>query len=348
MSAGAGSAGWWQRAPGFRTRLVAAVLLGLVAVTVFWAHTTWGRAYVRGKAGDLAGPLEGARRILQGKHDVYAEPYAPYASKYALSYPLTTSFLVLPLAPLPPRAAAMLFVGVTTAVSAFVLSRRRLDELLLFASAPAFFAWCWAQWSPLLLIQGVTAWTVLLGIGKPQVGAVMFAFRPSWRGAIIAAVAALATLAWSPTWPMDWLRGAVDTAGEVTEHAGALWAPGGFLLLLAPLRWRDPRARLLLALTIIPNRLWFYDQLLLGLVPETTRRRVIWVLCSWMAAAGWAIVRQVTGGEARFALEALLVVLVYGPALVFVLKPAVGSDGKSERDSRISENDSEGAAPSAP
>jgi hypothetical protein len=315
----------WSRPPDRRTRLAAAGLLGLIAVLVFWAHTTWGPHYVRGKAGDLAGPLEGARRILQGRHDIYAEPYAPYASRYALSYPLTTSFLVLPLAPLPPRIAALLFVGVTTAVAAFVLSRRGLDQLLLFASAPAFFAWCWAQWSPLLLIQGVAAWTVIFGIGKPQMGAVMFAFRPSWRGAAFAALATLATLAWSPTWPLDWLRGSWHAPDEVREHAGALFAPGGVLLLLAAWKWRDPRARLLLALTIIPNRLWFYDQLALGLVPETTRRRIIWVLCSWLAAGGWAVARQVTGGEARFALEALLVGLVYGPALFFVLKPVTAS-----------------------
>lgn len=303
-------------------RVVAALLLGALAVAVFWAHTTWGPDYVRGKAGDLAGPLEGARRILAGQHNIYAQPYAPYASAYALSYPLTASFLVLPLAPLPPRTAAMIFVGVTTAASAYVLSRRRLETLLLFASAPAVFAWCWAQWAPLLLIQGVAAWTVIFGIGKPQVGAVMFAYRPGWRGFGFAATAALATLLWSPTWPLDWLRGSWRAPGEVTEHAGALFAPGGFLLLAAAWKWRDPRARLMLALTIIPNRLWFYDQLYLGLVPDTPGRRLLWVASSWVAAGGWALARHWTAGEATFALEALIVGLVYGPALVFVLKPA--------------------------
>lgn len=298
-----------------------AVALALIGTLVFLAHTTWGPKYVRGKAGDLAGPLEGARRVLRGQHNIYAEPYAPYASRYALSYPLTTSFLVLPLAPLRPQTAAALFVALTTGVSAFMLSRKRFDDLLLFASAPAVFAWCWAQWSPLLLIQGLGAWTFIFGIGKPQAAAVMFAFRPNRRGLAIAVVCALATLAWSPTWPLDWLRGSFRVPGEVSEHAGALFAPGGFLLLLAALRWRDPRARLLLALTIIPNRLAFYDQLFLGLVPETLKRKIVWLACTWIAAAGWEIARQISGGEARFALEALLVVLVYGPTLVFVLKP---------------------------
>ena len=312
----------WESAPGKGTRLALALLLGLIAVSVFWAHTTWGPHYVRGKAGDLAGPLEGARRILVGQRNIYTEPYAPYASKYALSYPLTTSFLVLPLAPLPPRTAAMIFVGLTTAIAAYVLSRRRLDELLLFASAPAVFAWCWAQWAPLLLIQGIAGWTIIFGIGKPQVAAAMFAYRPNWRWLGVAVIATLATLLWSPTWPLDWLRGSWHAADEVAEHSGALFAPGGVLLLLAAWKWRDPRARLLLALTIIPNRLWFYDQLYLGLIADNTRRRLAWVVSSWVAAGGWALARQLRGDEARFALEALIIGLLYVPALIFVLKPA--------------------------
>lgn len=313
---------WWNSIPTRRTRVSVAVALATMAALVFLAHTTWGPDYVRGKAGDLAGPLEGARRILAGQRDIYAEPYAPYASRYALSYPLTASFLVLPLAPLRPQVAATLFVALSTGFAAYLLSRKRLDDLLLFASAPAFFAWCWAQWSPLLLIQGLGAWTVMLGVGKPQVGAAVFAFRPNWRGVLPALGLLVLTLIWAPDWPLKWLHGSMRTAGEVAEHAGALLAPGGFLLLIAALRWRDPRARLLLALTIIPNRLWFYDQLFLGLIPETTARKMIWVLATWIATAGWAIAREVTGGEARFALEALLIVFVYGPALWFVLRPA--------------------------
>jgi hypothetical protein len=314
-----------EPSPGLGLRVALALALAAVAMLVFLAHTEWGPRYVRGKAGDLAGPLEGARRILRGEHAVYAEPYAPYASKYALSYPLTASFAVLPLAPLPPRVAAAIFVALTTGTAAFVLSRRRLDELLLFASAPAVFAWCWAQWSPLLLIQGIGAWTVLFGACKPQVGVAMFAFRPGRRGWIWAALFVAATLAWSPTWPLDWLRGSIHAPDEITEHAGALFAPGGILLLAAAWRWRDPRARLLLALTIVPNRLWFYDQLYLGLIAETSRRKIVWVAATWLAALAWGVARQITGGEARFVLELSLVVLVYGPALFFVLKP-VASD----------------------
>lgn len=320
---------WWARPPSTFVRAAFAVALAIVAVLVFLAHTTWGPHYVRGKAGDLAGPLEGARRILDGQHNIYATPYAPYASKYALSYPLTASVVVLPLAPLRPQTAAALFVALGTGAAAYLLSRHRLDDLLLFASAPAVFAWAWAQWSPLLLIQGMGAATVILGIAKPQVAAVMFCFRPNWRGALLAVAVVLLTLVWSPTWPSDWLRGSFATDGEVSEHSGALLAPGGFLLLLAFIRWRDPRARLLLAMAIIPVRLWFYDQLALGFIAQTTRRRLAWVGCTWVAAAIFALSRHVTGGEGELGRKLAIVTLVYGPALFFVLRPPADSVSSS-------------------
>ncbi len=211
--------------------MAAALALGALAVVAFLANSTFGPSYVHGTAADLSGALEGARRILAGQHDVYATPYAPYVTAYPLSYPLTTAFLVLPLAWLPAHVAAMIFVGLTTTAAAYTLSRRRLDALLLFTSAPAVFAWCWAQWSPLFLIQGIVSWTVVFAIAKPQLGAAMFAYRPNWTGLALAVAAFAATLVWSPTWPLDWLRGSLhDYKTEVGEHLGALFAPGGFTL----------------------------------------------------------------------------------------------------------------------
>ena len=65
------------RPPTRRVRLAAAVALSVVAMAVFWGHTEWGPAYVRGTAADLGGPLEGARRILQSLGDRLASVEAP-------------------------------------------------------------------------------------------------------------------------------------------------------------------------------------------------------------------------------------------------------------------------------
>ena len=81
---------------------------------------------------------------------------------------------------------------------------------------------------------------------------------------------ALALLACSlvlwPTWPIAW-REALKTA---TQHAPIVTRPGGFLLLLAALRWKRPEARWLLATALVPGNPAAYDALpLLVLLPAT-------------------------------------------------------------------------------
>ena len=313
----------WDETPPPRARLAAALALGLLAAAVFFAHTIFDRGYVRGTAGDLGGALEGARRVLAGERHIYAEPFAPYVTRYPLEYPLPASLLLLPLAPLPAGAAGVVFTGLGTGLAAWFLTRRGWGGLLLFASVPALFAWLWAQWSPWLLLIGVAPGAGVLLACKPQAALAMLALRPSWRALAWAGALLAASLVWSPTWPFEWLAALRANPNGLAFHRGALFAPGGVLLLLAALKWRDPRARLLLVLAVVPNRLWFYEQLLLGLVPQTPRRTFAWAACTWLALAGWGAARMFVAGEAaqEKIMEALLVALVYGPALWCVLRP---------------------------
>jgi GNAT superfamily N-acetyltransferase len=312
---------WWERVPDRRTRLIAALVVACVAVATFLLHTTFGAHYVLGTGGDFGIALDGARRMLDGQRNIYATTHLLYGHEQPLTYPLPAMLVALPVAWLDPQMAAAIFVALSTGVAAYALTQRRLSDLLVFASAPAVVAWCWAQWSPLLLIQGVTAASVVVGLAKPQLGAVMFALRPNWRGAGIGVLALLATLVWWPMWPIEWARGVLRYSAESNEYRSAMFAPGGFLLLAAALRWRAPRARMFLALTIVPVRLAFYDQLCLGLVADTPRRQLIWALCTWAGLATWWIARLITGGEAFVVRDAAVVVSLYGPALVFLLWP---------------------------
>lgn len=314
---------WWERVPDRRTRIVAAIAVACIGVATFLLHTTFGASYVRGTSADFSGSLEGARRILGGQRNIYATPQDLYGAEIPLLYPLPASLLALPVALLDPQIAAAIFVALSTGVAAYGLARRRLSDLLLFASAPAVVAWSWAQWSPLLLIQGLTATSVLVGLAKPQLAIAMFALRPNWRGAGIAVLVLLATVIWRPHWPAEWLRGIMGFQAGSHEYRSALFVPGGFMLLAAALRWRDPRARMILALAIIPIRPTFYDQLCLGLVADTPRRQVAWVLCSWAGLAAWEIARMITGGEAFLVRDVAVVLFLYGPALVFLFLPRV-------------------------
>jgi len=84
----------------------------------------------------------------------------------------------------------------------------------------------------------------------------MFAYQPSLPKIFLAGAFILVSLAVRPGWLPDWLAGIKP--GATFHQAPALLKPGGFLLLLSGLRWRDPRGRLL-AMSLLPQSMWFYD-----------------------------------------------------------------------------------------
>ena len=53
------------------------------------------------------------------------------------------------------------------------------------------------------------------------------------------------------------------------------------LLLLAALRWRTEDGRLLLVMSVIPQSMYFYDQLALGLLARTFRQALVCSLWSY-------------------------------------------------------------------
>jgi hypothetical protein len=65
------------------------------------------------------------------------------------------------------------------------------------------------------------------------------------------------------------------------QHFFPILVVPGFLLLLAAIRFRDADARLLLLASLVPQR-WFYDPMILFLIPKTRRELVFTVGISWM------------------------------------------------------------------
>ena len=72
----------------------------------------------------------------------------------------------------------------------------------------------------------------------------------------------LCFLVW-PGWVPEWLASVART-----PHKSHLLRPGGFLLLLALLRWRRPEARLLAVLSLMPQTTALYEALPLALAAE--------------------------------------------------------------------------------
>jgi hypothetical protein len=114
-----------------------------------------------------------------------------------------------------------------------------------------------------------------LAMLKPNIGASVLLMRwPGKRAALFGGAVFLVSLLILPSWPIDWLR----NTRQHDNFIPLLSLPGA-LLPLALLRWREPRARLLLGMACVPQR--FNDVLMLWAIPETPRGGLILSILSW-------------------------------------------------------------------
>jgi hypothetical protein len=176
--------------------------------------------------------------------------------------------LLVPFAGLPLAVAGGTFVGLTAALMTWGIARTGGERFPLLLSAPFILAVSLGQWSILMVAACLVPVVAPLIIAKPNVGAAVWIARPVVRTAIIGALLLVASLFVLPSWPRDWLA---NLAGR-EEKFIPLTRPWGFLLVLALTGWRRSEGRLLAAMSVMPQALFFYDQLLLGLVARTLRQ----------------------------------------------------------------------------
>jgi hypothetical protein len=126
-----------------------------------------------------------------------------------------------------------------------------------------------------------------------------------------------------PAWLQDWLR-LVQSAPYFTVP---LFRMGGPLLLLSLMRWRRPEARLLLALSVMPQNMVIYETLPLFLIPQTLRESIVMVTLNNLAFAFMTLVIGTPRSPAEnFYNGDALVALCYLPCLVMILRrPNEGS-----------------------
>jgi hypothetical protein len=271
---------------------------------------------------DLDISLAGARELLAGRNPYLAVgPHEGmrYVWPYELLYPVTAMWLVAPVAWLPIPVAGAAFVGLSNAALAFALSRRGFGVLAGLAGAGVFYAGWIGQWGPLLTAAVAMGGPALLVLAaKPSIGLALWCYRPTRTGTAAIAAFVLLTVAVSPWWPAEWLRVMRVGAGQVAP----VMLPGGFLILLALLRWRRPEARLLAALACVPHTLSVADTVPLLLVARTRLEAV-----TLAAAQTVAYLAVLTRGSnfpdmASFNRWSGTVILwtVYAAALVMVLR----------------------------
>lgn len=286
-------------------RLVVALVVGLLsgaAASVFDAAHQ-----IRGT--DSHWSLVAARSLLAGR-----DPYRGHTDPSVIPYPLPAAILVIPFAPLPDAWWPPVFIGLSATLLAFGITRdNEWWKLTLFCSAPYVMAVSLAQWSPLIFAALLFPALLPLIAVKPTLGlAVVSVAKLSRWGVALTALLIGASLVISPDWPWRWYPLTRSYYGFVP----LLTLPGQ-LLILALVHWRDVRARFLLTLAIVPQQVFFYDQLLLWHIPRSRRQMLVLTTFSWIALVGALGIWDFRSGSW------LAVSLMYLPALVMVLQDSV-------------------------
>jgi hypothetical protein len=303
--------------PSVRRRLVAAAGVGIAAGAF--------SAIMAARAGavpDFMYPWTAARFFLDGQNP-YAmmpgDPARPPPFDTPFFYPFTTVLALLPLGRLALPLAVGLFFGLASALLAFAITRDGLWRLHVFASAPFVVAATLGQFAPLLMVIAFSPWAGFLATLKPNLGLALLARRPTLRAALVCAAFIAISIALFPGWIPDWWENIREEAKGQGNHILPILQPGGVLLLLALLSWRRTAGRLVVAMALVPQVLFFYDQLPLWLVPRTRQQSIALTASSQLGFILWYLLRT-EGNSMVLSAYPYVLALVYLPALIITLR----------------------------
>jgi hypothetical protein len=199
---------------------------------------------------------------------------------------------------------------------AFLLMRRGLGQFWLLLTVPFGLAIVLAQWSPLLMAGALSvplSWALAC---KPTIGLALFAWRPSWKSATVCAALLAIGFFVNPFWVGEWWQ----AARRVPGHGAPITHAFGFLPPLALLRWRNPAARLVVIMTLMPQNLDFYDHLPLFFAATSGAELFGLTALSWIA---WGGTRLQCSDPYFCGTQAApwIIALLYLPATLLVLRP---------------------------
>ena len=296
-----------------------ALLIGLAACALF--QITWG-VQPQGHS-DFSVVWNGARIFLAG-----GNPYAAIGPGrelafyyYELHYPASTLVAIAPFTLLSERSADFVFVFTSAFLLAYGATRENWNRVWLFPSSAFVIAARTGQWTPLIASAYFLPWMAAVVCLKPSNGLPVLIVQK--RRAVIAASIVTAVLlaiafAIDPGWPRRWL----STVSGSWEFVSPVARLGGFLLLLALLRWRQREARFLFVLSLVPAVSSWYEALLPMLVARTKRETQFLSLTS---SIGYLLLIPLalsspTSEVSTFTVGRMMIAFCYLPALLVVLR----------------------------
>lgn len=230
--------------------------------------------------------------------------------------------LALPFAALALPMAFTAWSALGTGTLAWALARAGRPVWPVLLSPSAVLALRVGQWTPWLAAALLVPTLGAVLAAKPTLGAAIFGARPTRRALVGGVLVTAASLAWHPTWPVEWLANLAHVRG----HPAPLLTPLGAPVLLALLRWRRPEARLLVLYAAVPQLLFFADQLPLLLVARRRREALALLVAGWGAAVAWFATLPAWTSEAPRAAAPWVLAGVYLPCLLLVLaRPNAGA-----------------------
>jgi hypothetical protein len=265
----------------------------------------------------------GARALFRGL-DPYPliGPGREFNYTWPLIYPLPAVVSVMPLAVFSERIAATLFVGTSSALLSFGLTRDGWYRLPLFISEAFLSSARLGQWSILITASLFLPWLATIAIAKPQSSIPVIAGSTSRKAAVFAIAGGIALLAVSmllqPTWVPEWLAG-VRNAKHMEPPISRF---AGFLLLLVLLKWRRPESWLVLTLGSLPQSWGWYGTLPVFTIPATFGESFF---LTGVATIGGYIAAVLTpDGLAEDAFynwtATVIIMTIYLPAVVLILR----------------------------
>jgi hypothetical protein len=301
--------------------LVVALSVAALAGAVAW--------HIGNYPSDFDHILMASRIFLRGD-DPYAAigPGRAIPWPWPMYYPAPALLVLSPFLMLPGAWAHTAFTTISAGLLAYLFARDTPWRLLFFLSGAFFFTVTLGQWGMWLALAALMPRTFgVIYAAKPTMGAVSWARLLDWRALVAPAALTLLSVLMQPAWPARWL--AVVSGGY---HPSMVALPGGFLLLAAVLRWRQPDARLLLALSLVPQTISPYELVLPFLIARTKWECAylavatsMTVVLAFLSTTPAPPISLTTGGDAYMqattrVLAPLFLVLVYLPCLWMVFR----------------------------